>query len=325
MIRRVASHRFFAAQGTAALMSPVPIPVGLPRSQAAVVTVGNFDGVHLGHAAMLARVIELAQRLQLPSLVVTFDPPPLAILAPERLPPRLTTVSQKTILLKSLGISDVIVWPATRELLSLTAEEFFQQIVIDQLQCQGIVEGPNFCFGRGRAGDVALLRTLGEASQIPVVIAQASESSGRMISSSEIRAALHQGNVVLAYELLGRPYTLTGTVVAGAQRGRTIGFPTANLAQIETLIPPHGVYAGRTTVHGRIWPVALNIGPNPTFGEHSTKIEAYLIGYTGDLYGQVLTVELLQYMRGVRKFAGIDQLKAQLQSDIAAAAAIAHG
>jgi riboflavin kinase/FMN adenylyltransferase len=297
-------------------MSQIPIPVGVPRSHEAVLTVGNFDGVHRGHAAMLAQLKKLSTQLGLPAVVVTFDPPPLAILAPDRVPPRLTTVEQKVALLRAKGVDDVIVWPASRELLSLTAEQFFKQIVRDQLKCRGIVEGPNFCFGRARAGTVELLRQLGSASDIPVIISDASESGGAMISSSQIRAALRAGDVVQASELLGRPYAITGTVISGAQRGRLLGFPTANLGGVETLIPPPGVYAGRTTIQGTDWPVALNIGPNPTFGEDQLKLEAHIVGFSGDLYGHQVAVEFLQSLRGVRKFQGVEELKLQLLHDI---------
>lgn len=297
-------------------MSQIPMPVGVPRSQAAVLTIGNFDGVHLGHVAMLGRLKELSRHLGLPAVVVTFDPPPLAILAPERLPPRLTTAEQKVSLLRAQGVDEVIVWPASRELLSLTAEQFFEQIVCDQLKCRGIVEGPNFCFGRARGGNVEVLRRLGSAADLPVVIADPSEAGGTMISSSQIRSALSEGHVSRAAELLGRPYALQGTIVTGAQRGRLLGFPTANLSQVETLIPPLGVYAAQTTIQGTTWPVALNIGPNPTFGEDQLKLEAHVIGYSGDLYGQALSLELLDQLRGVQKFGGVEELREQLRRDI---------
>jgi riboflavin kinase/FMN adenylyltransferase len=297
-------------------MSQIPMPVGVPRSQAAVLTIGNFDGVHRGHVAMLGRLKELSVQLGLPAVVVTFDPPPLAILAPERLPPRLTTVEQKVALLRAQGVDEVIVWPVSRELLSLTAEQFFEQIVCDQLKCRGIVEGPNFCFGRARGGNVEVLKRLGAATNVPVVIAEPSETGGAMISSSQIRSALSAGDVVQARELLGRPYAIEGTVVTGAQRGRLLGFPTANLSRVETLIPPLGVYAARTTIQGTAWPVALNIGPNPTFGEDQLKLEAHVIGYSGDLYGQTLSLQLLGQLRGVKKFSGVDELREQLERDI---------
>lgn len=303
-------------------MSEVPFPPGVPRTSDCVLTIGNFDGVHRGHAAILKQLCRMATQLQLPPVVVTFDPPPLAVLAPDRLPPRLTSVDQKVSLLLEQGISEVIVWPATPELLSLSADQFFEDIVLGQLRCRGIVEGPNFCFGRGRAGTVERLQQLGSHHRITVAIAQASESGGSMISSSEIRNALSQGNVVQARELLGRPYQLTGTVITGAQRGRQLGYPTANLGNVETLIPPQGVYAGRTTLDGKSWPVALNIGPNPTFAEDQQKIEAYLIGFSGNLYGKTLSIELLQSLRGVKKFSGVDELKWQLQQDVAACRAI---
>lgn len=299
-------------------MSQFPMPAGVPRSQAAVLTVGNFDGVHRGHVSILRRLKELSKQTALPAMVVTFDPPPLAILAPERVPSRLTTVKQKVALLRAQGVDEVIVWPASRELLSLTAEQFFEQIVCDHLKCRGIVEGPNFCFGRARGGNVEVLRRLGTAASIPVIIADPSETGGAMISSSQIRSSLSAGDIAQARERLGRPYAIEGTVVTGAQRGRLLGFPTANLSHVETLIPPAGVYAARTTIQGAAWPVALNIGPNPTFGEDQLKLEAHVIGYSGDLYGQNVSLDLLGQLRGVRKFSGVEELRDQLTRDIAA-------
>ena len=300
-------------------------PVPAPAPFGGVLTVGNFDGVHLGHQRMLEQLVTLARELGTRAVAVTFDPPPLAILAPDRVPPQLTTTPQKIALIRSLGVDEVIVYPASRELLALTAEQFFEEVLVGQLGCLGLVEGPNFRFGKGRAGDVALLREMCAQRRMPIRIVEACESEGTMVSSSEVRIAIGQGDVARARSLLGRPYTISGTVAHGAERGRLLGFPTANLDGIETLLPPPGVYAGRSLVEGVAYPVALNIGPNPTFGEDRLKVEAHLIGFTGNLYGRVVTIECLDHLRGVVKFPSVEALQAQLQHDIAQAMQRAAG
>ena len=293
------------------------LPVPAPTSSGGVLTVGNFDGVHLGHQRMIQQLVDLARDLGTRAIAVTFDPPPLAILAPDRVPPQLTTLSQKIELIRGLGVDEVIVYPASRELLALTAEQFFENVLIRQLGCRGLVEGPNFRFGRGRAGDVALLRELCLPRMMPLTIVDACEQEGTMVSSSEVRSALGRGDVAGARRLLGRAYSISGTVAHGAERGRQLGFPTANLDGIETLLPPLGVYAGRASINGIRYPVALNIGPNPTFGEDRLKVEAHLVSFSGDLYGQTLDIEFLDRLRGVVKFSGIETLRTQLVQDIA--------
>jgi len=284
-----------------------------------VLTVGNFDGVHLGHRRMIDQLVALARELGTRTVAVTFDPPPLAVLAPGRMPPQLTTLPQKVELLKAVGVDEVVVLATTRELLALSAEQFFEDVLVGQLGCRGIVEGPNFRFGKGRTGDIALLQQLCAQHQLPISIVEAREVDGAMVSSSEVRTALGAGNVAKARSLLGRPYSISGSVAHGAQRGRLLGFPTANLEGIETLLPPTGVYAGRSIVDGVNYPVALNIGPNPTFGEDRPKIEAHLVGYAGDLYSQTVTIDLLDSLRGIVKFPNVEALRTQLQHDIAAA------
>lgn len=284
-----------------------------------VLTVGNFDGVHLGHRRMIEQLVALAHELGTRAIAVTFDPPPLAILAPDRVPPQLTTRRQKVDLIRKLGVNKVIVYPTSHELLSLTAEQFFEQVIVHQLGCLGMVEGPNFRFGRGRGGDVPLLQKLCAQRNIPLKVVEAHELDGVMVSSSEVRSAIGRGDVAGASRLLGRPHSFTGTVVTGEKRGRLLGFPTANLEQIDTLLPPQGVYAARTDIDGDVYPVALNIGPNPTFGEDQVKVEAHLIGFSGDLYNCELMIELIAFLRGVVKFPNIEALRAQLQIDIAEA------
>ncbi|MBX3444118.1 MAG: bifunctional riboflavin kinase/FAD synthetase [Planctomyces sp.] len=280
-------------------------------------SIGNFDGVHRGHQAMASRLTTLAREAQRPSVVLTFDPPPAAILAPGNIPPRLTTPEQKAALLAAQGVDCVIVYPTDRSLLQLPPERFFQVIIREEFAARGLVEGPNFRFGRDRTGDVDTLREYCDAAGMRLeVIAPATEAGGRLISSTDVRAAILEGRVDDARRMLGRPYAISGTVGEGARRGRSIGFPTANLEAVETLLPHDGVYAGRCLAGGRVRGCAVNIGPNPTFGEGARKIEAHLVDFEGDLYGQPLTVEFLRRIRDVRRFEHAEALRSQLELDV---------
>jgi riboflavin kinase/FMN adenylyltransferase len=194
--------------------------------------------------------------------------------------------------------------------------------VLGRLQACGLVEGPNFFFGRNRAGNVTVLRSLCASHGLSFDVAPPATVDEQLVSSSVIRSLLEIGDVAHAVRLLGHPYRLSGSVAAGAQRGRTLGFPTANLSGITTLVPANGVYAGIATVDHTRHPAAIHIGPNPTFGESARKVEVHLLDFQGDLYGSMLHVDYLDRVREVRKFSSADELQAQLQLDIQAARAI---
>lgn len=283
------------------------------------VTVGNFDGVHLGHRALVAAARWHAAMVKGPAVVVNFDPPPQAVLNPDPTKQPLTTVEQRAQLLLAAGSDRVVTIRTDAGLLALSPEAFFEDVLHRQLNAKAIVEGADFRFGRKRAGDVELLKRLCEANAMtfdtvtPVLI------EGEVVSSSRVRNALTEGRVDVATVLLGRPYAITGTVVTGAKRGRTIGFPTANLDGVETIVPGVGVYAMRVNVNGKSWPAAANVGPNPTFGEDRRKIELHLIGFSGDLYGMELSAEFVGRIRETRPFAGVEALKEQLKIDVAQA------
>src|SRR5438034_2254121 len=239
-----------------------------------VVSFGNFDGVHQGHGALFRELIRCARALQVPAVAVTFDPHPLQLLRPEQFQPVLTTVADRADLIQSLGVDHVLILQTTPELLQLTAEEFFEQVVRSRLQARVLVEGVNFGFGRQRQGNIETLRHLCNRSALElVVVPPFTTAEGTVVSSSRVRTALVQGDVRKAADLLDRPYRLRGMVGHGQKRGRTIGFPTANLEKIETLIPGDGVYAVRAWHRDTCWPGAANIGPNPTFAETTRKIE----------------------------------------------------
>jgi riboflavin kinase / FMN adenylyltransferase len=288
------------------------------------VTIGNFDGVHRGHARLVERLLSKARELGGPAVVFTFDPHPVRLLRPESAPPPLTWTDRKAQLLDELGVTAVIAYPTDDRLLQLSPEEFFQQIIQEKLTARGIVEGPNFFFGRGRAGRIDTLGRLCNEAGISLEIVQQVKVGTEYVSSSRVREAIQAGDVDLARQLLTRPYRLRGMVTHGAGRGGKLGFPTANLAAIDTLLPAHGVYAAHAITTAGNWPAAVNIGPNPTFGEQALKVEVHLIGFAGSLYGQPLEVDFLSRLRSIHPFESIEALKAQLTKDVSAAREIAE-
>jgi len=291
-----------------------------PESPACAVTVGNFDGVHLGHAAIVARVCAAAWRLDVPAVAFTFDPHPAALVRPDAAPAPLTTPARRADLLRSLGVDAVVVQPTDRTLVSLPAEQFYSEILRGRLRAQAIVEGTDFRFGAGRTGDVALLGMLCGRDGVMLETVPAVMADGLPVSSSRLRGLISTGAVRAAALLLTSPYRLTGTVVQGARRGATIGFPTANLSGIGTLLPAAGVYAARVMLpDGSTHAAAVHIGPNISFGETRTSVEAHLIGFSGTLYGSTLDVDFLDRLRDTHKFDSIDALKTQLSADVAKA------
>lgn len=279
-------------------------------------TIGNFDGVHLGHAALLAELRRQAQAVGGPAVALTFDPHPLQLLKPERFQPVLTTPTDRAELMQAAGADHVVLLQTTPDLLQLSAAEFFERVVVRGLGARALAEGENFGFGRNREADVQGLAGLCRQADIAFRVVPPLTREGVTVSSSRVRNALVAGTVAEAATLLGRPYRLRGTVGTGAQRGRKIGFPTANIEQPETLVPGDGVYAIRGHYEGRSWAGAANVGPNPTFGDRARKVEIHLIGFQGDLYGQRLTVDFLDRLRDTRPFNGVGELVEQLRHDV---------
>ena len=279
------------------------------------IALGNFDGVHRGHQNVIQPVLQQPIR----STVVTFHPHPREYFTGE---PSLllTPLEEKISYLKALGTQQLVLLPFNRDLASLPAEGFVKEILIKQLQAQYISVGENFCFGYQRQGNVDYLSAIASQFGITVNIVTLETNQKRRISSSRIREALNQGNIELANELLGRTYSLMGTVITGEQRGRTIGFPTANLALPRNkLIPRYGVYAVTVTSSTRPilspHPAVMNIGMRPTVnGKHPT-IEIHLLNWSGDLYQHTLTVQLQKFLRPEEKFNSLDELKAQITRD----------
>jgi riboflavin kinase/FMN adenylyltransferase len=290
------------------------------------VAIGNFDGVHRGHARIVEQLLAVARRVGGPAVVFTFDPHPVRLLRPEQAPPPLTWTERKAKLLGELGVDYVIAYPTDEALLALSPDEFFEQIVGDRLAARAMVEGPNFYFGHGRSGNIERLKTLCNKSNIALEIVEPIQIDGEIVSSSRVRKLIAAGRVEDAAHLLTRPYRLRGMVTHGASRGHRIGFPTANMDAIDTLEPAAGVYAGIAQLPGaKSCLAAINVGSNPTFGEQVQKVEVHLIDWHGALYGEPLEVDFLARLRDIQRFDGADELKTQLQKDIEQTRRITEG
>ncbi|MGC1273021.1 MAG: bifunctional riboflavin kinase/FAD synthetase [Planctomycetaceae bacterium] len=285
--------------------------------RSSVAAIGNFDGVHVGHQAMIAELRRTANALGTRAIALTFDPPPVELLRPSTAPPRLMRLGQKATYLEHAGADAVLVLPTDHRLLELSPEAFFQEVLVDRLELRGIVEGPNFRFGRDRRGDVALLQTLCDRSGLSLTVVEPVHAGAGMISSSLIRRDVTDGDLQSAARMLSRPHEVIGTVVRGSDRGDSLGFPTANLSGITTLLPPDGVYAGRVEIDGRPYAAAIHIGPNSTFEETDRRFEAHLLDFDGNLYGLTLRVELIDHVRATVRFDTPRALVEQLEIDCA--------
>ena len=284
-----------------------------PDGPGPVLTIGNFDGVHLGHQHLLQRTIDVAASIGAPSAALTFDPAPRDVLRPDNDVPRIQAVEDRVASLHALGIDQVIVHPFTLDLARLTPRDFAQQILVDRLRVAGLVLGWDFRFGARRAGTVADLQAW---LDVPVQQVDALQAEGDIASSSRIRGLVREGHVAEASRLLSRPHRLRGTVVHGDHRGRTLGFPTANVAIDTQLKPATGVYAVRIHIDGSPHSGVANFGMRPTFGGGPPVLEVHVLDFSANLYGQALAVDLVDRIRGERTFDGIDALKAQIDLDI---------
>ncbi len=284
------------------------------------VSIGNFDGVHRGHARLVERLKARAAEVQGPAIAFTFDPHPARLLRPEAAPPALCSTQRKAELLDRLGVDAVLAYPTDRTLLDMEAVAFFESIVVERLGARAIVEGPNFFFGHNRGGDVQLLDELCRHAEIALEVVEPLDVDGTPISSSLIRHLIRQGDVDRARRLSTEPYRIRGRVVRGAGRGTGLGYPTANLGQIDSLVPGEGIYAGRAWVPDRPTPcpAAISVGGNPTFDESSLKVEPYLIDYQGSLYDEIIEVDFLSRLRDILRFESVEQLVAQMDRDVEA-------
>jgi riboflavin kinase/FMN adenylyltransferase len=279
-------------------------------------TLGVFDGLHLGHQRIIETVVRRAKALNAVPTAITFDPHPRAVLHPESAPPLLQTLDQRLAALEVLGIEQTIVIPFSREFASIEAEEFLREVIYDRLQAKEVYLGRGFAFGKGRGGNIELLRKI--STELGFFADEVAEVQlrGTRISSSKIRELLLGGKVNRARGMLGRPYGVEGKIIRGDRRGHTIGFPTANLQPQNRVIPRTGVYVTATLI-GDTWRRSItNVGVRPTFGDGlEPSVETYIFDFEGDLYGDVLRVRFLHRIRDERKFSGIDELKSQIQKD----------
>lgn len=293
-----------------------------PRHRGCVATIGNFDGVHVGHQAILSRLRAHSERLGLPGCVVIFEPQPREFFAPDAAPPRLTRLREKLTLLQQNGVDRVLCLAFNRRLRELSAEQFVQQVLIDGLGVRHLEVGDDFRFGCDRSGDFAFLQQSGSEHGFTVEAANTVAENGERISSSRLRQVLAEGDFILASLLLGRPFSITGRVVYGQQLGRTIGAPTANV-QLKRVSPPlHGVYRVSVELDGVVRKGVANIGKRPSVsGDGKAHLEVHLFDFAGDLYGRRLTVVFHQKLRDEKRFDSLDALQAAIKADFAAARA----
>ncbi len=283
-----------------------------------VVTIGNFDGVHLGHRRLMARTLELAKQLGVASVVMTFDPHPVKVLYPDREVRRIFDFDDQKEQLSLLGVDYLVIEPFSREFSNLAAERYVQDFIFKPFQPKALVVGYDFSFGANKSGTIDFLRQQSQMLNFFVEVIPPVKVGDILVSSSRIRQALSEGDLPTAERLLGRRFYLQGIVEKGKGRGRTIGVPTANInANVETL-PSEGVYCGFVLREGERKKCVMNIGRNPTFENQraSPILEVHLLDFNEDLYGETLRVELKQKLRGEKKFASIDELVAQIQRDI---------
>jgi riboflavin kinase/FMN adenylyltransferase len=286
-------------------------------------TIGNFDGVHAGHREILRRVVALARERGWKPSVLTFDPHPARIVAPERAPRLLTTPAERARLMREEGIEQVLILPFTRELAGFSPERFVREIVVERLEARAVLVGDNFRFGHEHAGDTRLLAELGRQFQFRVEAVPAIRMRGRVVSSSEVRRLIDAGNVALAGRLLARPYALEGEVVSGQGIGSKQTVPTLNLAPAAEVMPARGVYVTRTAdaASGRSWTSVTNIGTRPTFGGDSVTIETFLLDPLEGASPLAIRVEFLRRLREERRFEDAAALKLQILWDVARAQA----
>ena len=285
-------------------------------SRPTVLTLGVFDGLHLGHQAIMKKVVERANAINAVATAITFDPHPRAVLHPESAPPLLQTLDQRLANFEVLGIEQAIVVPFSQEFSAQPATDFLTDIIRDRLHAKEVYLGKGFAFGKDRGGNIELLREM--SAKLGFVADEVDEVRlrGQRVSSSKIRELLAAGQVNIARRMLDRPYGVEGVIIRGLRRGHTIGFPTANLKPHNRVIPRYGVYATATLIDGTWRKSITNIGVRPTFESDSDpSIETYIFDFDGDLYGDVLRVRFLHRIRDERKFNGINELQAQIERD----------
>ncbi len=284
-----------------------------------VISIGNFDGLHIGHQKIIRAVVAGARNEKAIAAIITFDPHPLKVLRPDAAPPLIMTIGQRLAGFAECGLDASLVMRFDRALADLSAEEFVRSVLVDTVRAKRILVGANFRFGYQQAGNVEVLTRLGKEFGFSVEIMSAAEIGGKPVSSTEIRRAVSEGRVLEASEMLGHPFALTGTIQPGAGRGSKIVFPTLNLAAEQELLPARGVYATECVVGGRKFRSVTNVGVRPTFDGHGLSIESHLFDFSEQVTAGALEVRFWKRLREERKFDGAEALKAQIGLDILAA------
>jgi riboflavin kinase/FMN adenylyltransferase len=293
----------------------VDVPTG------GIVTVGNFDGVHLGHQAMLREVVSRAREAGVPSILVTFDPHPLKVLHPDGAPPLIQTLRQREESIEALGVDAVVIVPFTRDFSLTPAETFVREVLVKRLKAREVHVGARFAFGTGREGTVDLLARIGGEAGFTVVPVEDVREGGETVSSTRVRAALAEGDAEEASRLLGRPYAMDGVIAKGDRMGRKIGFPTINLRPENELFPKDGVYACRVLVRSfeRTFTCVTNIGKRPTvYEDYATTIESYILDFSSDVYGEAVRLSFHRRLREERVFPSMLELTSQIRRDVEA-------
>jgi riboflavin kinase/FMN adenylyltransferase len=290
-----------------------------PDALPSIVALGVFDGIHLGHRAILGTAVARGKARGVQVVACTFDRHPMEVLQPARAPVPLTTLAERLELIAETGVDVSLVLAFTPELAAIEPEVFVKDVVVGRLHAQEVVVGYNHTFGRGARGDATLLCSIGAPIGLVTHVVPPFLVDDVPVSSSEIRIALREGDVRRAARYLGRPYSVSGTVTRGAGRGRTLGFPTANLDPERPLLVPTGVYACRAEVDGGLHRAVVNVGVRPTFGDNALAVEAFLMDFAGDLYDHALRLRFVARLRGERKFGSVDELRAQITRDVEAA------
>jgi riboflavin kinase / FMN adenylyltransferase len=291
-----------------------------------VVTIGVFDGVHRGHAAIIGQAVDLAHSRDIPSVLITFVPHPSEVVRPGSHPPVLTSIVRRAELVEALGVDVFCALPFTLEFSHLPPDEFAHRVLVERLHASGVIVGENFRFGHKAAGDVETLQRLGRTFGFSAEGVELQSDNGTVLSATYVRSCVQAGDVSAAAAALDRPHRVDGVVERGDERGRTLGFPTANLrADQWAAIPADGVYAGRVvrldergrTIDGPLGVAAISVGTNPSFEERQRRIESYVLDFDGDLYGDAVGVEFVTRLRGQERFADVAELIAQMHRDVA--------
>ena len=307
-------------------MQIITTPTDFPEAlQGGAISIGKFDGMHLGHSLIVHRLKSYAHQQQIPAILVTFDPLPAVLLQPDAPLKSICTLERKIELIRNFHIDAVVVIPTTQELLQQSAETFFYETIQDRFRAKVVVAGRDFSFGRDRIGTPDVIRLYGQWTGIDVDIVDPLQIGEERVSSSGIRRLIQCGQIERVNELMPMPYRMTGTVIAGEQRGRTLGFPTANLGDVQTIVPKQGIYATVTWIDGKRYGSTTHIGTNPTFDVAWSKIEVFVHDYSGDLYGTTLEVDFLAFLREPVRFDSAEALIRQMHEDVLRSKRISGG